>query len=90
MNFRVPTKIDIIRKQIEQEKREACIRTQYFMFLAFNRALGIGKDRFAKVLDEYGEVLKWYEEAKTDGVEEPMLLNTVNSIGIPIKNLYSE
>lgn len=88
MKCRVPTKVDIICKQIEQEKTEACVRTQYFMFLAFNRALGIGPQRFGRVLGEYETVLKWYDEAKTDGIAEEALLNALNSIGLPMTNLY--
>lgn len=60
------------------------------MFIAFNRALGIGAQRFDKVLVEYKNVLQWYEDAKSDGVEEIKLKDALNSIGLPIDSLYGD
>lgn len=74
----------------QQEERKSIIRTQYFMFIAFNRALGIGGKRFERVLQEYAEVLDWYEDAKGDGVEEYKLLRKLREIGLEIDTLYPE
>lgn len=88
MKCRIPFNMELIRRQIEEGQQQACTRTQYFMFLAFNKALGIGPQRFVRVLEEYANVLAWYEEAKKDGVEEEKLLRAVQSIGMPINTLY--
>lgn len=75
---------------MDVEQQKACIRTQFFLFLAFNKALGIGAQRFEKVLNEYNEVLAWYEDAKKDGVEEIKLLDALHSIGLPLDSLYGD
>lgn len=73
---------------LREEQNRQIIRTQYFMFIAFNRALGIGAKRFKQVLQEYTAVLEWYEDAQDAGVEDEVLLRELRRIGLEIDSLY--
>lgn len=73
---------------MQEEQQKALARCQYFMLIAMNRALGIGPKRFQRIIDEYPRVLAWYEDAKSDGVEEYKLLQELQRMGLGIKELY--
>lgn len=57
----------------EQEKTAIITKTVQIMFevfgIAINRSLGIGPDRFVKVLQEADEIYAWYADMQKTDVE---------------------
>ena len=64
----------------ERQTHRSLAKVQWGMIVALNDALGLGEERFLRVLDRYPELLEEYGGFKEDEVADEMLSRRVKQI----------
>lgn len=67
---------------------DAASKCQWLMIIAFNDALGIGRDRILKVFSRYEELVEEYGGLKKDGAADEKLLQRIQQMKLPVNRLY--
>ena len=82
--------IKILADYTDRQIIRGVTRAQWLMLIACNNALGIGKKRAEKVLEEYEKLVKDFEKYKSDNVADEIILKRIQQIGLEVDKLYIE
>lgn len=72
--------LQAMQEVCDRQIQEGIKRAQWLMLIAFNDTLGIGAERFKRVMTRYAQLVDDYGLAQKDGVEDEMLNRRVGQI----------
>lgn len=75
---------ELMGRFCQQQIVKSINMAQAIMFIAMNNALGIGKDRFVKVLDEYENLTQEFNKYPNEGELEAVLVQRLKDMGLEI------
>lgn len=80
-----------LRNHVDRQILQGIQKAQWLMLVAFNDALGIGRERIARVFERYETLLEEYEGYQRDDVADELLRRRVSQIlGEELVSLYRE
>lgn len=89
MKARIPNQFSIRQQKVMNEfcKEQISyqvVLAQWLMLIAFNDELGIGKDRFMRVMNRYEQVTSDFEQHVKDGTINQVLTKRLAQMGISV------